>query len=75
MRCGIAIPCNVLTDPFQERLLKAMEPQQSQLTAEEQQRNAAGTTLIMKYNGEMKPYTYPSSLVGKFPDIIKCQTK
>lgn len=69
------IACNVLIDPFQERLLKAMEPQQSQLSAEEQQRNAAGTTLIMKYNGEMKPYTYSSSLVGKFPDIIKCQTK
>jgi len=59
----------------QERLLKAMEPQQSQLSVEEQQRNAAGTTSMMKYNGEIKPYNFPSSLVGKFPDIIKCQTK
>ncbi|XP_065889991.1 5'-3' exoribonuclease 1-like [Dysidea avara] len=66
----------VVLIPFidEERLLKAMEPQESKLSTEEVQRNAAGTTLIMKYNGEMKPYNFSSSLVGKFPDI-KCQTK
>jgi len=60
---------------IQDRLLKAMEPLQSKLSAEELLRNAAGTTLIMKYDGEMKPYNFPSSLVGKFPDLMKCQTK
>ena len=52
-----------------------MELKKDKLTAEEVQRNIMGSTLVMKYDSTMKPYNYSSSLEGKFPDIMKCQTR
>ena len=52
-----------------------MEGKKDKLTAMELQRNAIGSTLVMKFDSEAKPYNYPSSLEGKFPDIMKCQTR
>ena len=60
---------------LQERLLQAMECSKGKLTVEEVQRNTTGSTLVTKYDSDMKPYNYPSSLVGKFHDIMKCQTR
>ncbi|KIX09646.1 uncharacterized protein Z518_00727 [Rhinocladiella mackenziei CBS 650.93] len=63
----------VVKIPFidEERLLSAMAPQDKLLSEEERLRNDFGISLKFTYSPEVD-YTYPSSLVGIFPDLPHC---
>ncbi|WEW56149.1 exonuclease II Exo2 [Emydomyces testavorans] len=63
----------VVKIPFidQERLIKAMAMKEDLLTSEEKARNSFGVTLKFTYSPDIE-FTYPSSLVGIFPDISRC---
>ncbi|KAL3422909.1 exonuclease kem1 [Phlyctema vagabunda] len=64
----------VVKIPFidQDRLLAAMAPKNKLLSADEASRNEFGVTLKFTYSPELD-FTYPSSLVGIFPDIAHCR--
>lgn len=62
--------------PFidEERLLNAMSAREGLLTKDEQRRNSFGPSILFSYNpGE--PTTYPSSLPGFFPAVVRCTCK
>ncbi|OLN82145.1 5'-3' exoribonuclease 1 [Colletotrichum chlorophyti] len=63
----------VVKIPFidEKRLLSAMEPKNKLLSKEQQARNGFGVALKFTYNPEVN-ITYPSSLVGIFPEINPC---
>ena len=63
----------VVKIPFIEegRLLAAMAPKNALLSADEKFRNEFGVTLKFTHDPEIS-FTYPSSLVGIFPDIANC---
>jgi len=63
----------VVKIPFieEDRLLSAMAPRDLLLTDEEKRRNDFGISLKFTYSPEVD-YTYPSSLVGIFPDLPHC---
>ena len=63
----------VVKIPFidERRLLAAMEPRDQQLSQAEKERNEFGVSLKFTYSAEVQ-YTYPSSLLGIFPDIPHC---
>ena len=64
----------VVKIPFidEKRLLGAMKPKDSLLSRAEKDRNEFGVTLKFTYAPEMD-FTYPSSLVGIFPDLPHCR--
>ena len=64
----------VVKIPFidETRLLAAMKPKDSTLSQAEKDRNEFGVSLKFTYSPEVE-YTYPSSLVGLFPDIAHCR--
>lgn len=64
----------VVKIPFidEVRLLGAMKPKDSLLSPHEKERNEFGVSLKFTYSPEVE-YTYPSSLVGLFPDIAHCR--
>ncbi len=63
----------VVKIPFidESRLLPAMKTKDHLLTQAEKERNEFGVSLKFFYSPEIA-YTYPSSLVGIFPDIPYC---
>lgn len=63
----------VVKIPFidEKRLLDAMAPKNKLLSAAEAARNEFGVTLKFTHAPELD-FTYPSSLVGIFPDIQHC---
>lgn len=63
----------VVKIPFidEKRLLSAMATKEHLLTPDEKARNGFGATLKFTYSPDIE-FTYPSSLVGIFPDIPKC---
>ncbi|KAI9846336.1 MAG: hypothetical protein M1837_004189 [Sclerophora amabilis] len=63
----------VVKIPFidEERLLSAMGPKDKLLTEAQKARNEFGVTLKFTYSPDMD-FTYPSSLVGIFPDLAHC---
>ncbi|KAI9807063.1 MAG: hypothetical protein M1825_005780 [Sarcosagium campestre] len=63
----------VVKIPFidEKRLLSAMQPKYKLLTEDERQRNEFGSTLKFTYSSE-HDFTYPSSLIGIFPEISHC---
>ena len=63
----------VVKIPFiqEDRLLKAMATKDPLLTPEERSRNDFGVSLKFTYSPEVE-YTYPSSLIGVFPDLPYC---
>lgn len=63
----------VVKIPFidEKRLLSAMATKDALLSEEEQIRNDFGVSLKFTYSQEVD-YTYPSSLVGIFPDLPHC---
>ena len=63
----------VVKIPFmdEKRLLEAMAPKDKLLTEEQAARNDFGVTLKFGYSSELD-FTYPSSLIGIFPDIAHC---
>ena len=63
----------VVKIPFidESRLLPAMKTKDHLLSQEEKDRNEFGVSLKFTYSPEVV-YTYPSSLVGIFPDIPYC---
>ncbi|TVY48203.1 5'-3' exoribonuclease [Lachnellula occidentalis] len=63
----------VVKIPFIEenRLLAAMAPKNALLSADEKFRNEFGVTLKFTHDPDVS-FTYPSSLVGIFPDIPNC---
>ena len=63
----------VVKIPFidEKRLLAAMAPKDRILSEDEKRRNDFGVTLKFTYSDEVD-YTYPSSLVGVFPDLSHC---
>ena len=63
----------VVKIPFidESRLLPAMRSKDHLLSQEEKDRNEFGVSLKFTYSPEVV-YTYPSSLVGIFPDIPYC---
>ncbi|KAH9991085.1 exoribonuclease 1 [Xylariaceae sp. FL0662B] len=64
----------VVKIPFidEKRLLSAMAPKNNLLTPEEKARNAFGVSLKFTYDSTAD-FTYPSSMVGIFPDIPHCR--
>ena len=64
----------VVKIPFidEKRLLAAMRPKDQLLTDDERARNEFGVSLKFTYSPEID-FTYPSSLVGIFPDISHCR--
>jgi 5'-3' exoribonuclease 1 len=64
----------VVKIPFidEGRLLAAMAPRNALLSDVEKQRNEFGVTLKFVYDPDIE-FTYPSSLVGIFPDIPHCR--
>ncbi|KAM0335757.1 hypothetical protein ACHAQA_000807 [Verticillium albo-atrum] len=64
----------VVKIPFidEKRLLTAMAPINEQLSDDEKSRNSFGVALKFTYNPEVT-FTYPSSMVGVFPDIPQCR--
>lgn len=64
----------VVKIPFidEERLLAAMAPKNALLSEVEKQRNEFGVTLKFAYDPDIE-FTYPSSLVGIFPDLAHCR--
>ncbi|KAI9812956.1 MAG: hypothetical protein M1826_002739 [Phylliscum demangeonii] len=63
----------VVKIPFidEARLLGAMRPRDALLLEDERIRNDFGVTLKFSYSPDLD-YTYPSSLVGMFPDLTHC---
>ncbi|WQF79656.1 Putative large ribosomal subunit protein uL2, domain 2 [Colletotrichum destructivum] len=63
----------VVKIPFidEKRLLGAMEPKNKLLSQDQKERNGFGVALKFTYNPEVS-ITYPSSLLGVFPDISPC---
>ena len=63
----------VVKIPFidERRLLSAMMPRDQKLSPAEKERNEFGVSLRFTYSPNVQ-YTYPSSLVGVFPDIPHC---
>ncbi|KAK0378675.1 XRN 5'-3' exonuclease [Colletotrichum limetticola] len=63
----------VVKIPFidEKRLLSAMEPKNKLLSKDQKDRNGFGVALKFTYNPDVN-ITYPSSLVGVFPDITPC---
>ena len=63
----------VVKIPFidEKRLLKAMATKDELLTSEEKWRNSFGVSLKFTYAPDLD-FTYPSSLVGVFPDLPHC---
>ena len=63
----------VVKIPFidEQRLLKAMKTKDHLLSDEEKARNDFGVTVKFAYSPEVE-FTYPSSLVGIFPDLPHC---
>lgn len=63
----------VVKIPFidEKRLLAAMAPKNALLSDIEKFRNDFGVTLKFTYDPDIN-FTYPSSLVGVFPDIANC---
>lgn len=63
----------VVKIPFidESRLLAAMAPKNKLLSDAEKARNEFGVTLKFSYDPDVD-FTYPSSLVGIFPDIPHC---
>lgn len=63
----------VVKIPFidEKRLLGAMAPKDRMLSEDEKRRNDLGVTLKFTYSDQVD-YTYPSSLVGVFPDLSHC---
>jgi hypothetical protein len=63
----------VVKIPFidEARLLAAMAPRNALLNEDEKKRNEFGVTLKFVYDPDIE-FTYPSSLVGIFPDIAHC---
>ncbi|CCF47584.1 5'-3' exoribonuclease, partial [Colletotrichum higginsianum] len=63
----------VVKIPFidEKRLLSAMEPKNKLLSQDQKERNGFGVALKFTYNPEVS-ITYPSSLLGVFPDISPC---
>ena len=63
----------VVKIPFidEKRLLSAMQTRESHLSDDERQRNEFGVSLKFSYAPDTN-FTYPSSLVGIFPDIPYC---
>ncbi|TVY88630.1 5'-3' exoribonuclease, partial [Lachnellula willkommii] len=63
----------VVKIPFieEDRLLAAMAPKNALLSADEKFRNEFGVTLKFTHDPDIS-FTYPSSLVGIFPDIPNC---
>lgn len=64
----------VVKIPFidEKRLLSAMAPKDALLSEVEKRRNEFGVSLKFTYS-EDQDYTYPSSLVGIFPDLPHCR--
>ena len=64
----------VVKIPFidEVRLLGAMKPKDLLLSQAEKDRNEFGVSLKFTFSPEVE-YTYPSSLVGLFPDITHCR--
>lgn len=64
----------VVKIPFiaEDRLLSAMAPCNELLSPEEKARNDFGVSLKFTYDSNSN-FTYPSSLVGIFPDIPNCR--
>ncbi|KAL9100965.1 MAG: hypothetical protein Q9163_003729 [Psora crenata] len=63
----------VVKIPFidEKRLLSAMEPRERLLSQAEKDRNEFGVSLKYTYSPQVA-FTYPTSLVGIFPDIPNC---
>ena len=63
----------VVKIPFidEQRLLKAMKTKDHLLSDDEKARNDFGVTVRFAYSPEVE-FTYPSSLVGIFPDLPHC---
>ena len=63
----------VVKIPFidEQRLLSAMGPKDQLLTDDEKRRNDFGVSLKFTYSQDTD-YTYPSSLIGVFPDLPHC---
>jgi 5'-3' exoribonuclease 1 len=63
----------VVKIPFidEKRLLEAMKPKNQLLSPAEKERNEFGVSLKFTYAPDLD-YTYPSSMVGIFPDIPHC---
>jgi hypothetical protein len=64
----------VVKIPFidEARLLAAMAPKNAMLSELEKKRNDFGVALKFVYDPDIE-FTYPSSLVGIFPDIAHCR--
>ena len=63
---------------FQDKLLKAVEPYNEQLTAEEKERNQHSPCLLYTYDDQVAAsHTYRSPCPGStmFPDIVNCKSK
>ena len=63
----------VVKIPFidESRLLPAMRTREHLLSQEEKDRNEFGVSLKFTYSPDVE-FTYPSSLVGIFPDLPRC---
>ena len=63
----------VVNIPFieEKRLLNAMATKDHLLSDEERARNEFGVSLKFTYSAD-QDYTYPSSLIGIFPDLANC---
>lgn len=63
----------VVKIPFidEKRLLSAMATRDHLLTEDEKRRNSFGVSLKFTHSPE-RDFTYPSSLVGVFPDLAHC---
>ncbi|RYP42367.1 hypothetical protein DL767_000289 [Monosporascus sp. MG133] len=63
----------VVKIPFidEERLLSAMAPRNELLSPDEKARNDFGVSLKFSYDPNVN-FTYPSSMVGVFPDVPSC---
>jgi 5'-3' exoribonuclease 1 len=64
----------VVKIPFieEDRLLKAMAPKNEMLSDEEKQRNGFSVPIKFTFQQDAD-FTYPSSMVGLFPDIPHCR--
>ncbi|KAL2760613.1 hypothetical protein ACRALDRAFT_2024557 [Sodiomyces alcalophilus JCM 7366] len=64
----------VVKIPFidEKRLLDAMAPKNELLSEDEKARNGFGVPLKFTYDPDVS-FTYPSSLVGVFPEIPQCR--
>lgn len=64
----------VVKIPFidEKRLLSAMAPRNALLSDDEKRRNDFGVSLKFTYSDEVD-FTYPSSMVGVFPDLAHCR--